>query len=61
MAFYVNPKKYLGTVFNWIIKRKLTRNEDKIYSLMGILNTYIPPLLVKDLKMLVKDLLVNIF
>lgn len=33
-----------GTILNWMLIRKSTRLEDKVYSLMGLLNTYITPL-----------------
>lgn len=37
-------KIYLGTILSWTIERKSTREEDMVYSLMGILNTFISPL-----------------
>lgn len=40
----------IRTVLNLMYKRKSTREEDKIYSLMGILNTYITPLYGEGLR-----------
>lgn len=34
----------IGTILSWMEERKTTKKEDKIYSLMGLLNTYITPL-----------------
>lgn len=52
-----------ATILNWILKRETTKPEDLIYSLMGILNTYIMPLYGEGsenaMKRLLKEYLLN--
>jgi hypothetical protein len=42
--FIKNNNVASGIILNWILIRKTAREEDKAYSIMGLLNTYIPPL-----------------